>query len=300
MRCLRRRVGAARPRSPHRLRQEPLPYRRPRLLSPPHHQSRRGRRRHCRGQARPRFQLRLGQPRLATAGSTLSWPAHQLGWSRCGHLRGRIGRDRVAETFDGWNAELLRMGLLSQEMRVDSGLVKAHVNQREPPWASGQGHDRGGVQGTGHRDQADEVNGLFPITETTVDGYGVGHEETRYVQNSDGRFPPSPVDIDARWRTSRRGKRAGLNYRQNVIAWVWLHRLGVASSPGCGFIAWVWLHRLGVASSSAGGRFTGELPIAWVWLHRLGVASSPGCGFIAWVWLHRQQGVDLPGNYPRI
>ena len=112
---------------------------------------------------------------------------------------------------------------------------------RQGPAASGQRHDRGGVQGTGHRDQADEVNGLFPITETTVDGYGVGHEETRYVQNSDGRFPPSPVDIDARWRTSRRGKRAGLNYRQNVIAWVWLHRLDVASS-------------------SAGGRFTGELP----------------------------------------
>ena len=108
---------------------------------------------------------------------------------------------------------------------MDSSLVKAHVSQREPPGASGQRHDRGGIQGTGHRDQADEVNGLFPITETTVDGYGVGHEETRYVQNSDGRFPPSPVDIDARWRTSRRGKRAGLNYRQNVIAWVWLHRL---------------------------------------------------------------------------
>ena len=122
---------------------------------------------------------------------------------------------------------------------------------RQGPAASGQRHDRGGVQGTGHRDQADEVNGLLPITETTVDGYGIGHEATRYVQNSDGRFPPSPVDIDARWRISRRGK-----------------RLGVASSPGCGFIAWVWLHRTGCGF------------IAWVWLHRLGVASSPGCGFI--------------------
>ena len=196
---------------------------------------------------------------------------------------------------------------------MDSSLVKAHVSQREPPGASGQRHDRGGVQGTGHRDQADEVNGLLPITETTVDGYGIGHEATRYVQNSDGRFPPSPVDIDARWRISRRGKRAGLNYRQNVIAWVWLHRLGVASSPGCGFIAWVWLHRLGVASSPGCGFIAwvwlhrlgvASSPgcgfIAWVWLHRLGVASSPGCGFIAWVWLHRQQGVDLPGNYPRI
>ena len=142
---------------------------------------------------------------------------------------------------------------------MDSSLVKAHVSQREPPGASGQRHDRGGIQGTGHRDQADEVNGLFPITETTVDGYGIGHEATRYVQNSDGRFPPSPVDIDARWRTSRRGKRAGLNYRQNVIVDL------------DGFIAWVWLHRLDVASSSAGGRFTGGLPTH---LRRMG--SRPG------------------------
>ena len=160
---------------------------------------------------------------------------------------------------------------------MDSSLVKAHVSQREPPGASGQRHDRGGVQGTGHRDQADEVNGLLPITETTVDGYGIGHEATRYVQNSDGRFPPSPVDIDARWRISRRGKRAGLNYRQNVIAWVWLHRLGVASSPGCGFIAWVWLHRgrrgtgRRYGRCSAGGRFTGGLPT-----HLRGMGSRPG------------------------
>ena len=41
LRCLRRGTGAAHSRSPHRLRQEPVPHRRPRLLPPPHHQGRR-------------------------------------------------------------------------------------------------------------------------------------------------------------------------------------------------------------------------------------------------------------------
>ena len=40
LRCRRRPTGTARPRSPHRPRQDPLPHRRPGLLSPPHHQGR--------------------------------------------------------------------------------------------------------------------------------------------------------------------------------------------------------------------------------------------------------------------
>ena len=40
----------------------------------------------------------------------------------------RIGRDGFAAIFGGLNDELLRMGLLSPEMYVDSSLVKASVN----------------------------------------------------------------------------------------------------------------------------------------------------------------------------
>ena len=67
------------------------------------------------------------------------------------------------------------------------------------------------------KEQAVQVNGLFMIAETTVDGDGVEHEEARYFQKHDGRLPLSPVDTDARWRTSRPGKPAGLHYQENII-----------------------------------------------------------------------------------
>lgn len=39
----------------------------------------------------------------------------------------RVGRDGFAATFDGLNQELLRLGLLSQEMYADASLVKANA-----------------------------------------------------------------------------------------------------------------------------------------------------------------------------
>ena len=44
------------------------------------------------------------------------------------HFIDRVGRDGFGEIFDGLNDELLRMGLLSPEMYVDSSLIKANVN----------------------------------------------------------------------------------------------------------------------------------------------------------------------------
>ena len=45
----------------------------------------------------------------------------------------------------------------------------------------------------------------------------INREETRYFQDSKGLLPLSPVDTDARWRTSRPGKPPGLNYQDNAI-----------------------------------------------------------------------------------
>ena len=67
------------------------------------------------------------------------------------------------------------------------------------------------------KEQAVQVNGLFVIAEATVDDNGVECEEARYFQKPDGRLPLSPVDTDARWRTSRPGKPSGLHYQENVI-----------------------------------------------------------------------------------
>ena len=129
--------------------------------------------------------------------------------SSISHFIDRIGRDGFGEIFDGLNDELLRMGLLSPEMYVDASLVKANVN----------GHDLSpsGMTVEEFKEQAVQVNGLFVIAEMMVDADGVEHEETRYFQKPDGRLPLSPVVTDARWRTSRPGKPAGLHYQENII-----------------------------------------------------------------------------------
>ncbi len=44
------------------------------------------------------------------------------------HFINRIGREGFSEVFEGLNQELLRMGLLSAELYVDSSMVKANVN----------------------------------------------------------------------------------------------------------------------------------------------------------------------------
>ena len=126
------------------------------------------------------------------------------------HCINRIGRDGFSEVFDGLNQELLRMGLLSPELYVDSSMVKANVNS--------YGLSRSGMTVEEFKEQATLANGLFVLSNTTIDKDGVGHEEVRYFQDPQGRLPLSPVDTDARWRTTRLGKPSGLNYQENVIA----------------------------------------------------------------------------------
>ena len=133
--------------------------------------------------------------------------------SSISHFIDRIGREGFASIFDNLNRELLPLGLLSPETYVDSSLVKANV--------SGYGLAPSGMTVEEFKEQAIEVNGLFIISETTVDGDGVEHQEERYLQRPEGRMPLNPVDFhadtDARWRTSRTGKASGLQYQENVI-----------------------------------------------------------------------------------
>ena len=121
----------------------------------------------------------------------------------------RIGRDGFAAIFDSLNDELLRLGMLSPEMYVDASLVKANV--------SGYDLAPSGMSVAEFKERAIEENGLFLLTETTVDDDGVEHEEARYFQSPEGRMPLNPVDTDARWKTTRAGKASGLQYQENVI-----------------------------------------------------------------------------------
>ena len=83
----------------------------------------------------------------------------------------RIGREGFAEIFDGLNSELLRLGMLSREMYVDSTLVKANV--------SGYGLASSGMTVNEFKEQAIWENGLFKIMETIVDEDGAGQETAR-------------------------------------------------------------------------------------------------------------------------
>ena len=121
----------------------------------------------------------------------------------------RIGREGFRDIFQGLNEELLRLGLLSPEVYADSSLVKANGNSHQL--------SRSGLTLEEFREQAIEENGLFVLSESGVDEDGVDREETRYFQDSKGLLPLSPVDTDARWRTSRPGKPPGLNYQHNAI-----------------------------------------------------------------------------------
>ena len=87
-------------------------------------------------------------------------------------------------------------------------LVKANVNSHQL--------SRSGLTVEEFREQAIEGNGLFVLNESGLDEGRVAREETRYFQDSRGPLPLSPVDTDARWRTSRPGKPPGLNYQDNA------------------------------------------------------------------------------------
>ena len=84
----------------------------------------------------------------------------------------RIGRDGIAAILDSLNDELLRLGMLSPEMYVEASLAEANV--------SGYDLAPSGMSVAEIKQQAIEENGLFVLTETTVDDDGVEHEEVRH------------------------------------------------------------------------------------------------------------------------
>ena len=94
-------------------------------------------------------------------------------------------------------------------MYVDASLVKANV--------SGYDLAPSGMSVAEFKERSIEENGLFVLTETTVDDDGVEHDEVRYFQSPEGRMPLNPVDTDARWKTTRAGKASGLQHQENVI-----------------------------------------------------------------------------------
>ena len=129
--------------------------------------------------------------------------------SSISHFIDRIGRDGFAAIFEGLNRELLRLGLLSPEMYAGASLVKANASSFEMVPS--------GMAVAEFPELAIEENGLFVLTETSVDDDGVESEEVGHFQDPKGRLPLNPVDTDARWRTSSPKRPAELCYQDNVM-----------------------------------------------------------------------------------
>ena len=104
----------------------------------------------------------------------------------------------------------MRLGLLPRHMYADSSLVRANV--------SSNGLSPSGMSVDEFRAKAVEENGLFVVREREVEEDGEERENVSYYQDPKGRLALSPVDTDARWRTTgKRDTKGKLHYQENVI-----------------------------------------------------------------------------------
>jgi transposase len=121
----------------------------------------------------------------------------------------RIGREGFKVLFNGFNQELLRLGLLSPKMYADSTLVKANVDGRSLSPSEMTVEE--------FQEKAVQENGIFVVRETSNERSDTTNEQVKYYQDRRGRLPLSSVDPDARWRTHSLSKPAELCYLENAI-----------------------------------------------------------------------------------
>ena len=88
----------------------------------------------------------------------------------------------------------------------------------------------------------------------------MARKETRRFQDSRGLLPLSPVDADARWRTSRPGKSSGLNYPDNAQINSGMDRGGFILSRG--------------VTNASGGEWKAASQLSWRRSHRALLAAD--------------------------
>lgn len=124
----------------------------------------------------------------------------------------RIGSEGFQELLGRLNAELLRLGLLSPRMYVDSTAIEAKVRTASL--------ERTALSPKEFSQQAVQQEGVFILREkkpaVLEEGRPASLRCLRY-QDDQGRLPLSPVDPEARWRRPSKERRAVLGYKENVI-----------------------------------------------------------------------------------
>ena len=121
----------------------------------------------------------------------------------------RIGREGFKALFQGFNRELLRLGMLSPKMYADSTLVKANV--------SGQNLPPSEMTVKEFQEKAIKENGLFVVREIGNKDDTNTKGQVKYYQDCRGRLALNPVDVDARWLTHSSSRPAELCYLENTI-----------------------------------------------------------------------------------
>lgn len=124
----------------------------------------------------------------------------------------RVGPEGFRQVLQALNRELARAGILTGQAYVDSSLVPAAVSGKELSPSS--------LTPEEFAERATQENGLFVTCEVQAakkpgQARPVRRLVRRYFQDSRGRLPLHPRDLDARWRS--RGKRAMLSYLQHVL-----------------------------------------------------------------------------------
>lgn len=99
------------------------------------------------------------------------------------------------------------MGLLSSQVYADSTLVRANV--------SCTGLEKTNKKTEEFIEEVQKENELFVLKEAKEAEDGSLRVETKYYQDSRGKMPLNPVDLDARWRS--KGEPAKLCYGQHII-----------------------------------------------------------------------------------
>jgi transposase len=121
----------------------------------------------------------------------------------------RIGREGFKALFQGFNQELLRLGMLSPKMYADSTLVKADVSSQNLPPSE--------MTVKEFQEKAIQENGLFVVREIGNKDDANTKGQAKYYQDCRGQLALSPVDLDARWLTHSSSKPAELCYLENTI-----------------------------------------------------------------------------------
>jgi transposase len=123
----------------------------------------------------------------------------------------RIGEDTFRAILVHFNQRLYKLGLVSDQVYSDSTLLKAHVDEirLSPTSLTTEEFVKKAIQ----------ENDIYLEPEETKAGGEdkISVVKTKCYQDSKGKLPLSPVDVDARWQAKSKREKVHLSYKDNLL-----------------------------------------------------------------------------------